>query len=104
MPGGSTYICTKLTMHIMHNYNNYVLPFKNILCSCRSVRFRDVRLVNRNHLPTLEDRTADLAHIFERRRAIMDSAIVRMLKREKEMSVDTIAVKVHVHVHGLSTK
>ena len=40
----------------------------------------------------------DLAHVFERRRAIMDSAIVRILKQEKEMSVDNIAFMVCVCV------
>ena len=45
-----------------------------------------------------EERTVDLAHVFERRRAIMDSAIVRILKQEKEMSVDNIAFMVCVCV------
>ena len=60
------------------------------------VRFHDVRLVNRNqvNLSSREERTVDLAHVFERRRAIIDSAIVRILKQEKEMSVDNIAFMV----------
>ena len=60
------------------------------------VRFHEVRLVNKSHMsiPSREERTVDLAHVFERRRAIMDSAIVRILKQEKEMSVDNIAVTV----------
>ena len=60
------------------------------------VRFHDVRLVSKSHgnLPSREERTMDLAHVFERRRAIMDSAIIRILKKEREMSVDNIAVKV----------
>lgn len=40
------------------------------------------------------DHTLDLAHVFERRRGIMDSAIMRLLKKEKEMSLDNIANKV----------
>ena len=60
------------------------------------VRFHEVRLINKSHgnLPSREERTLDLAHVFERRRAIMDSAIIRILKREREMSMDNIAVKV----------
>ena len=60
------------------------------------VRFHDVRLVNRNqvNVSSREERTVDLAHVFERRRAIIDSAIVRILKQEKEMSVDNIAFMV----------
>ena len=46
------------------------------------------------NLSSREERTVDLAHVFERRRAIIDSAIVRILKQEKEMSVDNIAFMV----------
>ena len=45
-------------------------------------------------MPNHEERAVGLAHVFERRRAIMDSSIVRLLKREKEMSVDNIAMQV----------
>ncbi len=60
------------------------------------VRIYDVRLVTRGQCPTPSrtDRAVDLAHVFERRRAVMDSAIVRILKKEKQMSVDNIAHKV----------
>jgi len=37
------------------------------------------------------NRQVDLAHLFERRRNIMDAAIVRLLKRDREVSTDTIA-------------
>ena len=65
------------------------------LCWCR-VRFHDVRLAARGHAshPSRADRTIDLAHVFERRRAILDSAIVRILKKEKQMSMDNIAHRV----------
>lgn len=65
------------------------------MSGCR-VRFHDVRLVARGHAshPSREDRTIDLAHVFERRRAILDSAIVRILKKEKQMSMDNIAHRV----------
>ena len=33
----------------------------------------------------------DLAHLFERRRNIIDAAIVRILKRDREVSMDTIS-------------
>ena len=49
-------------------------------------------------MPNHEDRAVGLAHVFERRRAIMDSAIVRLLKKEREMSVDNIAMQVCVCV------
>ena len=64
------------------------------------VRIHDVRLISRGHPGSVggggagEHRGADLLHIFERRRAIIDSAIVRILKREKEMSMDNMASKV----------
>ena len=56
----------------------------------------NVQLVPRGHptSPSRRDRAVDLAHVFERRRAVMDSAIVRILKKEKQMSVDNIAHKV----------
>lgn len=56
---------------------------------------RDVHIVNRDHLK-MSDHTHDLTHLFERRRTIMDSAIIRYLKKEKEMSLDNIANKVNV--------
>ena len=60
------------------------------------VRFHDVRVISKSqvNLSSREERMVDLAHVFERRRAIIDAAIIRMLKREKEMSVDSVAVKV----------
>ena len=48
-------------------------------------------------MPNHEARAVGLAHVFERRRAIMDSTIVRLLKRE-EVSVDNIAMQVCVCV------
>ena len=64
------------------------------------VRFQDLRLVTRivGDVPDQEERAVSLAHVFERRRAIIDSAIVRLLKKEKEMSVDNIAMQVCVCV------
>ena len=41
-----------------------------------------------------EGRSINFAHVFERRRSIIDAAIVRMMKRNKEMSVDNIAIKI----------
>lgn len=60
------------------------------------VRVHNVQLVPRGQptSPSRRDRAVDLAHVFERRRAVMDSAIVRILKKEKQMSVDNIAHKV----------
>jgi len=37
------------------------------------------------------NRQVDLGHLFERRKNIMDVAIVRLLKRDREVSTDTIA-------------
>ena len=65
-------------------------------------RFHDVRLVGKSlgqPGQSREERSIDLAHVFERRRAIIDSAIVRVLKKEKTLSVDTMAVKVCVCIH-----
>ena len=56
---------------------------------------RDVQIVGRSRVKT-SDHTLDLAHVFERRRGIMDSAIMRLLKKEKEMSLDNIANKVGI--------
>lgn len=39
-------------------------------------------------------RQVDLAHLFERRRNIMDAAIVRLLKRDREVSTDAITTYV----------
>lgn len=50
-------------------------------------------MVSRSRLQ-LSDHAHDLVHLFERRRAIIDSAIMRFLKKEKEMSLDNIANKV----------
>lgn len=38
--------------------------------------------------------TSCLVGVLERRKAVIDSAIVRILKREKEMSLDSIAAMV----------
>ena len=54
---------------------------------------RDVQIVSRNTLKG-SDHTPDLTKLFDRRRAIIDSAIVRQLKKNKEMSLDNIANKV----------
>lgn len=61
---------------------------------------RDVQMVSRSRLQ-LSDHAHDLAHLFERRRAIIDSAIMRFLKKEKEMSLDNIANKVPVTIKGI---
>ena len=50
-------------------------------------------MVRRSRLQ-LSGHSHDLAHLFERRRGIIDSAIMRFLKKEKEMSLDNIANKV----------
>ena len=67
------------------------------LVLCRVV-VRDVQILSRSRMQS-SGHTLDLAHLFERRRAIIDSAIIRNLKREKEMSLDNIANKVKLHVH-----
>lgn len=36
----------------------------------------------------------ELAHALERRRSIIDSAIVKFLKREKKMSIDNVVLNV----------
>ena len=61
---------------------------------CFRVIVRDVRIVSRDRVKA-SDHTLDLAHLFERRRTIMDSAVIRHLKKEKEMSLDNIADKAH---------
>ena len=37
------------------------------------------------------NKQVDLSHLFERRRNIIDAAIVRILKRDREVSMDNIA-------------
>ena len=37
------------------------------------------------------NKQVDLSHLFERRRNIIDAAVVRILKRDREVSMDTIA-------------
>ena len=64
-----------------------------LLFLCSRVIVRDVQMVSRSRLQP-SDHALDLAHLFERRRAIIDSAIMRFLKKEKEMSLDNIANKV----------
>lgn len=61
----------------------------------------DVAKRHRSHCIWLHDarmtvgdhgnKQVDLAHLFERRRNIIDAAIVRILKRDREVSMDTIA-------------
>ncbi len=63
------------------------------VCVCR-VRVQEVPLSSRSNSSSRGDRAVNLAHVFERRRAIMDAAIVRIMKKEKQMSVDNIALKV----------
>ena len=60
------------------------------------VAFHEVKMVNRNRSTrhTRAERIVDLAHILERRRTIMDAGIVRILKRDKEMTVNSLALKV----------
>lgn len=43
------------------------------------------------------NKQVDLAHLFERRRNIIDAAIVRILKRDREASMDNIASIVSVY-------
>ena len=43
------------------------------------------------------NKQVDLAHLFERRRNIIDAAIVRILKRDREASMDTIASMVSAY-------
>ena len=68
------------------------------------VQFHAIKLVSRSFMSTVsrEGRSVDLAHVFQRRRAIIDAAIVRTMKREKEMSVDNIAIKVGVVLISIS--
>ena len=85
--------------------------FARTVCGMQSssvVRFHDVKLITKessagSKLLRLQPNASrgpedlhclDLAHVFERRRAIIDSSIVRMLKREKEMSVDCVVLLV----------
>lgn len=55
------------------------------------VRFHDNRQVFHT---SQDDRGVELAHVFERRCIIIDAAIVKMLKREKRMSIDNVVLKV----------
>ena len=45
------------------------------------------------------NKEVDLAHLFERRRNIIDAAIVRILKRDREASMDTISNIVSLDNH-----
>ena len=47
----------------------------------------DAQVAIGNH----SNKQVDLSHLFERRRNIIDAAIVRILKRDREVSMDTIA-------------
>ena len=55
----------------------------------------DARVTVGNH----RNKEVDLAHLFERRRNIIDAAIVRILKRDREASMDTISNIVSVDNH-----
>ena len=41
----------------------------------------------------------NLAHVFERRKAIIDTAIVRLLKKAKFMAIDAIAMQVKLFLY-----
>ena len=82
------HVCQELNEDLSHDLTRHH--------SAALVRFQDIWLVSRGAVPNHEERAVGLAHVFECRRAIMDSAIVRLLKREKEMSVDNIAMQVCV--------
>ena len=57
--------------------------------------FRDAKV----SYSSLDDHSVELVHIFERRKSIIDAAIVRLLKREKEQTVDTVAMKVLLSIN-----
>lgn len=56
-----------------------------------TVRIRTVHLVGASGEDSVGRR--NLAHVFERRKAIVDTAIVRLLKKEKSMTTDAIALQ-----------
>lgn len=56
----------------------------------RSVRFGDVRVVGMNSRES-SVRSKDIKEVLERRRGIIDAAIIKILKREKKKSLDSIA-------------
>ena len=62
------------------------------------VQFHEVKMVNRKKGPghTRAERILDLTHILERRRTIMDAGIIRIMKREKELAVNSLALKVQL--------
>ena len=60
----------------------------------------DAQTIIGNH----SNKQVDLAHLFERRRHIIDAAIVRILKRDREVSMDTIASVVSNHCNFVSCK
>ena len=89
----------KLYIHMSNNICIYIHTYIHMyIRTSPQVQFHAVKLVSRSFMSTVsrEGRSVDLAHVFQRRRAIIDAAIVRTMKREKEMSVDNIAIKVGV--------
>ena len=64
------------------------------------VLFHEVKKINRKKGPshTRAERILDLTHILERRRTIMDAGIIRIMKREKEIAVNSLAIKVYAWI------
>ncbi|CAI8007075.1 Cullin-9, partial [Geodia barretti] len=60
------------------------------------VLFHEVKKINRKKGPshTRAERILDLTHILERRRTIMDAGIIRIMKKEKEIAVNSLAIKI----------
>ena len=69
--------------------------------SSNLVAFHEVKMVNRSRTAghTRAERIVDLTHVLERRRTIMDAGIIRIMKMDKELAVNSLALKVHVHVY-----
>lgn len=67
------------------------------------VSFHEVKMVNRNKSAghTRAERIVDLTHILERRRTIMDAGIIRIMKKDKELAVNSLALKVCYHNYGV---
>ena len=61
------------------------------------VAFHEVKMINRSQVAghSRAERIVDLAQILERRRTIMDAGIIRIMKRDKELAVNTLAIKVY---------
>lgn len=60
------------------------------------VPFHEVKMINkkRGQGHTRAERIVDLTHVLERRRTIMDAGIIRIMKRDKELAVNSLAIKV----------